>query len=134
VPSLRLTLPVVPALPNRESTGLWPRYWQEASVPREWRSATDDELRLDVETGRWQAGRLSVSTEISTVPARERNCREGDSDCRAPAWSSALRLKYQTGDIGPLRETGPELKVLVTPPRPGVRGGGLLQGGFGGKF
>ena len=45
-----------------------------------------------------------------------------------------VRLKYKTGDLGPLRETGPELSVGFTPARPATKSQGLVRGGFSGKF
>lgn len=136
VPSFQLSLPVVP-LPSNQ--WLWLQqegspasaYWQTALVPREWRGARDDELRLELETGHWELGQLSLTSEISTVPGRERDCEPG---CRGASWSSALRLKYNAGDLGPLRQTGPELTVGYTPARPGTKSQGLLHGGFSGKF
>ena len=136
VPSFQLSLPSVP-LPSNQ--WLWVQqegspaagYWQTALVPREWRDARDDELRLELETGRWELGNLSLSSEISTVPGRERDCEPG---CRGASWSSGLRLKYNVGDLGPLRQTGPELNVGYTPARPGTKSQGLLRGGFSGKF
>ena len=136
VPTFQLSLPAVPPPPN---WWLWPQregspataYWQTALVPREWRDARDDELRLELETGRWDLGQLSLTSTISTVPGRERDCEPG---CRGASWSSGLRLKYNAGDLGPLRQTGPELSVGYTPARPGTKAQGLLRGGFGGKF
>ena len=136
VPSFRLSVPTLPVLANQ---WLWLRqegspgtaYWQTALVPREWRDARDDELRMELETGHWDLGKLSLSSEISTVPGRERDCEPA---CRGASWSSALRLKYKTGDLGPLRETGPELSVGFTPARPATKSQGLVRGGFSGKF
>lgn len=136
VPTFQLSLPGVP-LPSNQ--WLWLQqegspataYWQTALVPREWRDARDDELRLELETGHWDLGKLSLASAISTVPGRERDCEPG---CHGASWSSALRLKYNAGDLGPLRQTGPELSVGYTPARPGTKAQGLLRGGFGGKF
>src|SRR5689334_19090173 len=65
VPSFQLSLPAVP-LPSNQ--WLWLQqegspasgYWRTALVPREWRDARDDELRLELETGRWELGKLSL--------------------------------------------------------------------------
>jgi hypothetical protein len=136
LPALRLSLPALP-LPSNQWRTLPPQadsgspYWQSALVPREWRGARDDELRLELETGRWEVGRFSLSAELSTVPGRERDCEPG---CRGAGWSSTLRWKYNAGDLGPLRETGPELNVGYTPARPGTKSQGLLRGGFSVKF
>jgi hypothetical protein len=136
VPTFQLSLPVLP-LPSKRWLWLQPEGspatadWRTALVPREWRDARDDELRLELETGHWNLGKLSLSSEISTVPGRERDCGPG---CRGASWSSGLRLKYNAGDLGPLRQTGPELNVGFTPARPGTKSQGLLRGGFSGKF
>jgi hypothetical protein len=133
VPSFRLSLPA-PSLPplgvSREGAPV-PPYWQTARVPRAWRDFPDDELRLELETSRLQLGQLAISGELSTVPGRERDC---GSDCRGAGWSSELRLKYGAADLGPLRQTGPELSVGWTPARPGMKSQTLLRGGFSGKF
>jgi hypothetical protein len=136
VPTFQLSLPVVPLPSNQwlwlqQEGSLATAYWQTALVPREWRDARDDELRLELETGHWDPGQLSLTSELSTVPGRERDCGPG---CRGASWSSALRLKYNAGDLGPLRQTGPELSVGYTPARPGMKSQGLLRGGFSGKF
>jgi hypothetical protein len=136
VPTFQLSLPALPVPSNH---WLWLQQegspaaadWKAALVPREWRDARDDELRLELETGHWDLGKLSLSSELSTVPGRERDC---EAACRGASWSSALRLKFNAGDLGPLRQTGPELKVGFTPARPGTKPQGLLRGGFGGKF
>jgi len=130
-PALRLALPA-PAAPSgwvHPERAPWLTY-TSAVLPREWQDVPDEELRLELETGRVNLGRLSLSGEISTVPGRERDC----PDCRGAAWSSALRLKYHTGNLGPLRDTGPELLMGFSPARAGVKAGGLLRGGFSGKF
>jgi len=133
VPSFQLSLPAAPAHPPalRQAGEGTARYWESALVPREWRYFTDDELRLELETGRLELGRLAMTGELSTVPGRERDCAP---DCRGAGWSSSLRLKYGTGDLGPLRQTGPELRVGWTPARPGMKPQTLLRGGFSGKF
>jgi hypothetical protein len=138
-----LNLPPVPSfqlsLPAPSSSWVWvqkegsplPAYWQTTVVAREWRDVPDDELRLELETGRLELGRLVMSGQISTAPGRERDCAP---NCRGAGWSSSLRLKYGTGDLGPLRQTGPDLSVGWTPARPGMKSQGLLRGGFSGKF
>jgi hypothetical protein len=131
VPALRLALPA----PSGQSGWVHPESapwlaYTSAVVPREWRDVPDEDLRLQLETGRVNLGRLSLTGEISTAPGRERDC----PDCRGAAWSSALRLKYHTGDLGPLRDTGPELLVGGSPARAGVKAEGLLRGVFSGKF
>ena len=136
VPSFQLSLPAVSVPANQ---WLWLQregspataYWQTALVAREWRDARDDELRLELETGHWDLGQLSLTSSISTVPGRERDCGPA---CHGAAWSTALRLKYDAGDLGPLRQTGPELNVGFTPARPGTTSQGLLRGGVSGKF
>jgi hypothetical protein len=136
LPTFQLSLPVL-LLPSSQSRWLPQEgssataYWQSALVPRAWREARDDELRLELETGRWEVGRLSLTSAISTVPGRERDCEPG---CRGAGWSSTLRWKYNAGDLGPLRQAGPELSVGYTPARPGRKSQGLLRGGFSGKF
>jgi hypothetical protein len=133
VPAFRLSLPAPSAQPpalQQEGERL-PAYWQIALVPREWRDFSDEELRLELETGRLELGRLAMTGELSTVPGRERDCAP---DCRAAGWSSSLRLKYGAGDLGPLRQIGPELRVGWTPARPGMKPQTLLRGGFSGKF
>jgi hypothetical protein len=132
VPSFRLSLPAPSAHPpavQREGQSL-PAYWQAPLVPREWRDFTDDELRLELETGRLELGRLAITGELSSVPGRERDCAAG---CRGAGWSSSLRLKYDAGDLGPLRQTGPELNLGWTA-RPGLKSPTLLRGGFSGQF
>jgi len=133
VPSFRLSLPAVSAPPSagqpeRERS---PAYWQNPLVPREWRDFTDAELRLELETGRLELGRLAITGQLSTVPGRERDCAP---PCRGAGWSSSLRLKYGAGDLGPLRQTGPELNLGWTPARPGLKSHTLLHGGVSGKF
>ena len=136
VPTFQLSLPAVPLLSNQwrwlqQEGSPAATYWRDALVAREWRYSRDDELRLQLETGHWELGKLSLSSEISTVPGRERDCEPG---CSGASWSSALRLKYNAGELGPLRQTGPELSVGYTPARPGTKSQGLLRGGFSGKF
>jgi hypothetical protein len=138
-----LNLPAVPSfqlsLPAPSTSWIWVQqegspvlaYWQTTVVSREWRDVPDDELRLELETGRLELGRLVISGQISTAPGRERDCAPS---CRGGGWSSALRLKYTTGDLGPLRQTGPDLSLGWTPARPGLKSRGLLRGGFSGKF
>jgi len=135
LPALQLTLP---SLVNLGSLGAeaaqrwWRGYWEDASVPGEWRSAPDSELRFNVETFRWTLGALSLTGELAIIPERERLCFP---ECTGPGSSSVLRLKYDTGDIGPLRETGPELRIGSTAPGDAPGRNPLLLGtGFSGKF
>ena len=132
VPVLRLALPVPPTPAEwlQREGPTWLSY-TNALVPREYQGVRADELRLELETGRVQLGRLSVTGQISTVPGRERDC---EPDCRGAGWSSSLRLKYETGTLGPLRETGPELKLGGQRAGAGMKRQGLVRGGFSGKF
>lgn len=143
VPELRLSLPAllstVPAR-NEAAVGRWPAYWRDASVPSAWRDFTDAELRLEVETWGTQLGPLSISTRLVSTPERERKCHP---HCQGQGWSSSLQLKHELGDIGPLRQTGSELELGVTP-KAGAKAKGLdsprtvdervIWGGFSGKF
>ncbi|MEO8185411.1 MAG: hypothetical protein ABI895_41920 [Deltaproteobacteria bacterium] len=132
MPELQLSLPAPPTQYTwREQEGSTWLTSANAVVPRQWQAVTEDELRLELETGRLDLGRLSLTGHISTVPGRERDCQP---DCRGAAWSSSLRLKYDAGDLGRLRETGPELNVGLVPARRGTKSQGIVRGGFSGKF
>jgi hypothetical protein len=132
VPKLQLVLPApdVGSSVRREGPA-WPSYAPDVTVPREWRNLPDAELRLEVPIARLDLGGLSLSSQVETVPGRERDCV---SDCRGPRWSSALRLKYDAGDWGPLRQTGPQLDLRGARPLGNARARGFLGAGFGGKF
>jgi len=132
VPAFQLSLPAPPTrYGGREQEGsTWPSS-VNAVVPRQWQAVPQDELRLELETGRLDLGRLSLTGHISTVPGRERDCQP---DCRGAAWSSSLRLKHDLGNLGPLRQAGPELNVGLAPARPGMKSQGIVRGGLSGKF
>jgi hypothetical protein len=141
LPALQLTPPSLVnlgSLPNLGSLGAesaqrwWRGYWEDTSVPSEWRTAPDAELRFEIETFRWTLGALSLTGELAIIPERDRLCFP---ECNGPGSSSVLRLKYDTGDIGPLRETGPELRVGSSAPGDAPGRNPLLLGtGFSGKF
>jgi hypothetical protein len=110
----------------------WSSYWLDATLPSEWRHATAGELRLELPTARLELGRLSLTSLLVTVPGRERDCLP---DCRDAQWSSALRLQHDLGDLGPLRQTGPQLELRgARPPGNRGRGQGYFGAGFSGKF
>jgi hypothetical protein len=133
VPEFRLSwaapaLPVARALQRPEL--LWPQYWREPRADKAARDFTDAELRIVVETGRWELGRLSLTSEIVSVPERERDC---GANCRGPEWSPSLILKYDAGDLGPLKKLGPSLNLGGTL-GPGKPARGASGGGFAGVF
>lgn len=134
-PSLQLTPPSLVdlgSLGSESSQRWWRGYWEGTRVPSEWRAAPDSELRLGVETVRWTLGPLSLTGELAIIPERERLCFP---ECTGPGSSSLLRLKYDMGDIGPLRETGPELEIGSSAPGDAPSRNPLLLGtGFSGKF
>jgi hypothetical protein len=129
VPKLQLVLPRVSGAMRHEGPP-WLRYWREATVAKEWSTSTDADLRLELPTARLDLGRLSLRSQLDTVPGRERDCL---SDCRGAQWSSSVRLKYDVGDVGPLRQAGPQLNLQGARPQ-GSSTRGFLGGGFGGKF
>lgn len=100
-------------------------------LPVEWRHVPDSELRLEVPTARLELGRLAISSQLETVPGRERDCVP---DCRAPQWSSVLRLQYDAGALGPLRQTTPQLELKGGRPPAGGLGRRFFVAGVGGKF
>lgn len=131
VPRLQLAWPAPSSVGLREQ-GLGLYSLSAAAVPGEWRYASDGELRLQIPTAQLVLGSFSLSSQLETVPGRERGC---SPDCRAPEWSPVLQLKYQAGDVGPLRQAGPQLRLE------GARATGSGQGarrffgaGFSGKF
>jgi hypothetical protein len=130
VPRLQLTLPTAAGSPQRE--GAWPSYWRAATVPAEWRNATDGELRLELPMARLRLGRLSLSSLLVATPGRERDCLP---DCRSPEWSSVLRLQHDLGDLGPLRHAGPQLELRgARPPGNAGQGRRYVGAGFGANF
>lgn len=130
VPRLQLTLPTPAGSAQREGT--WPRYWRDTAMPAEWRHATDEELRLELPMARLQLGRLSLGSLLMTTPGRERDCLP---DCRTPQWSSVLRLQHDLGDLGPVRQVGPQLELRgARPPGNAGQGRRYVGAGFGGKF
>jgi hypothetical protein len=140
VPNLRLTLPppvlgpgtgLGPPLHSESTPAPWLTYWMTTHATAAWRGFSDGELRMNIETGRWELGPLILSTQITSTPESERDCHP---DCRGPAWSSSLRLKYDMGNVGPLQHVGPELEVGVTPAEPRTPAKSLLRGGFSGQF
>lgn len=132
MPKLQLVLPApdIGGVVRRDGPA-WPSHARDATVPREWRNLPDAELRLEVPITRLDLGRISLSSQIETVPGRERDCA---SDCRGPQWSSTLRLKYEAGDWGPLRQTGPQLDLRGARPPGNASARGFLGAGIGGKF
>lgn len=131
MPRLQLVLPAPTAFAARREGPPRFSYWLEAAVPREWRHSPDAELRLEVPTARLELGKLSLSSQLEAVPGRERDCAP---DCRAPEWSPSLRLKYDTGDVGVLRQTGPQLELEGARPPGSGRGRRFFGAGFSGKF
>jgi hypothetical protein len=132
VPRLQLSLPAPAVGAVRQEGSLGLGYLRDAVVPRQWRHFSDAELRLEIPTARLELGRFSLSSQLETVPGRERDCLP---DCRAPEWSPALQLEYNTGDLGPLRQTGPQLRLLgARSPGGGQGGRRFLGAGFSGKF
>ena len=85
---------------------------------------------MRVETGRWELGRLSLTAAIESVPERELEC---PPNCRGPDWRPSLILKYDAGDLGPLKQVGPSLD-LGGALSPGQPARGASGGGFSGVF
>ncbi len=86
---------------------------------------------MRVETGRWELGRLSLTGEMVSLPERERDC--SPFHCSGPDWRPSMSLKYDAGDLGPLKQVGPRLNLggaLV----PGQPARGASGGGFSGAF
>jgi len=113
VAELQLSLPVranLGSLGAEASQRWWPSYWETSSVPEQWRGVADADLRLNVETARWELGALSLSTAYLVAPERERLCYP---ECAGFGASSALRLKYDFGGLGPLQQLGPELEFVT---------------------
>jgi hypothetical protein len=135
VPELRLTPPaLLAASPSAEpphAHAPWLSYWKSSSLPREWRDASDSELRVRLETGMLELDDWSLSSGLRTTPERERECYP---NCWGPDWESSLMLKYEVGSIGPLQATGPLLELQGKPHAAGVRGRGLFNIGLGGAF
>jgi hypothetical protein len=137
VPSLRLTTPalLVPSTGQAQGDILpvqWLPYWQTARVPSEWRYVPDEELRLRVETTRWELDRVSLSGGMETVPREERTCYP---TCAADAdWESNIILKYDGGDVGPLQQAGPMVELGGKPRAQGVQQRSLVKVGLSGAF
>jgi hypothetical protein len=139
VPPLQLTPPALlaptPAIPEGLAAHQpWLHYWHDAQVPAEWRDATDDELRLRLETGNLELGDWAVSTGLRLTPEHERECYAGYRGCRGADWESSVILKYEAGNVGPLQQAGPMLELTGKPPTSGVRGRGLFNVGIAGAF
>jgi hypothetical protein len=137
VPALLLTPPAMlapspTALPPHVHAP-WLSYWKTSLSLREWRDASDSELRLRLETGMLELDDWSLSTGIRTTPERER-VRECQSSCWGPDWESSVILKYEVGAIGPLEQAGPLLELQGKPHASGVRERGLFNIGLGGAF
>lgn len=137
VPALQLTPPALlapaPSTEPPHAHAPWLSYWKSATVPREWRDATDAELRLYVETGSLELDDWSLSTGLSMTPERER-LRECHPTCLGPDWESSVILKYEVGSIGPLQQAGPMLELRGKPPATGGHGRGLFNIGVMGSF
>jgi hypothetical protein len=137
VPNLRLSTPALlfPSAGQAEGDTLpvpWLRYWQTARVPNEWRYVPDEELRLRVETTRWDLDRLTLSGGIETVPRAERTCYP---TCPADAdWEGNIVLKYDGGDVGPLQQAGPIVELGGKPQAQGVQQRSLVKVGLSGAF
>ncbi len=138
-PARPLSLPAVPrfqlsppgaAGASREGPP-WSSYWRYGKVPEAWRFSTDADLRLEVPMVVLDLGSFSLSQQLETVPGRERDCLP---DCRGPQWSTSLRLKYDAGELGPLRQAGPELELKGARPPGRGQSRGYFGAGFGGKF
>lgn len=110
---LQLSLPVranLGSLGAEASQRWWPSYWEDSTVSRQWQGVADADLRLNVETAHWELGALSLSTAYVVTPERERLCYP---ECSGFGASSAIRLKYDFGDLGPLQQLGPELELVT---------------------
>ena len=110
---LQLTLPAranLGSLGAEASGRWWPSYWETSTVPKPWQGVADADLRLNVETAQWEVGALSLSAAYIVTPERERLCYP---ECSGFGASSALRLKYDFGDLGPLQELGPEIEFVT---------------------
>lgn len=91
-----------------EASGRWTAtHLDSPLVPQMWRDAPESDLRLNVETGRWELGALSLTASWIITPERERLCYP---DCNRTGSSTSLRLKYDLGDVGPFLQIGPELE------------------------
>jgi hypothetical protein len=91
-----------------EASGRWTAtHLDSPLIPRMWRDAPESDLRLKVETGRWEVGALSLTASWIVTPERERLCYP---DCKGSGSSTALRLEYDFGDVGPFLQIGPELE------------------------
>jgi hypothetical protein len=101
-------------------------------VPSEWRYFPDEDLRLRIETTRWELDRVSLSGGMETVPREERPCYP---TCSADAdWESNIVLKYDGGDVGPLQQAGPMLELGGKPRAQGVEERSLVKVGLSGTF
>ncbi|MET0410103.1 MAG: hypothetical protein ABW217_02350 [Polyangiaceae bacterium] len=137
VPELQLTPPALlaasPAVEPPHTHVPWLSYWQGSTLPREWRDASDPELRVRLETGMLELDDWSLSSGLRTTPERARE-RECYPNCWGPDWESSLMLKYEVGSLGPLQQTGPLLELQGKPHAAGVRERGLFNIGLGGAF
>lgn len=131
VPRWQLVLPAASTGSVRHEGPPGSSYWREATVATEWRHVPDAELRLELTTARLELAGLALSSQLATVPGRERGCLP---DCRAPGWATSLRLKYDAGDVGPLRQTGPQLELEGVPMPRSREGRRFLGAGLGGSF
>src|SRR5688572_5683850 len=62
---LQLSLPVranLGSLGAEASRRWWPSYWETSALPKQWQGVADADLRLNVETARWELGALSLAT------------------------------------------------------------------------
>jgi hypothetical protein len=124
-----------------EASGRWSlTHASVPLIPDMWRDAPESDLRLNVETGRWEVGALTISTTWIVTPERERLCYP---DCSRTGSSVALRLKYDLGDLGPFLQIGPELEfagsVGASDPLTRDDGSAMLESwtmkaGFGFRF
>jgi hypothetical protein len=147
VPSLRLTLPnlmvsssssvdqsLFTPTPMQESTALFSMSdYRTMSINAVGsRYLRDSELALRIEGFSWSWGNWRFDSGAEMAPAREGDCV---AECRIGGWSSRVRLGYDLGTIGPIRNATPFLEVQRKDAKPGKRAGtGLLRFGMDGAF